>query len=62
MDFGSGARERHDNYCLGESQVLEDADPRNWIGDKGFIGNGMITPFRGPAGGELLDSRPFQDR
>jgi hypothetical protein len=30
---------RHDNYCLGESQVLEDADPLNWIGDKGFIGN-----------------------
>ena len=46
---------RHDNYCLGESQVLEDADPLNWIGDKGFIGNWMITPFRKPAGGELLD-------
>ncbi len=46
---------RHDNYCLGESQVLEDADPLDWIGDNGFIGNGMITPFRKPAGGELLD-------
>jgi hypothetical protein len=46
---------RHDNHCLGESQILEDADPPNWIGDKGFIGNGMITPFRKPAGGELLD-------
>ena len=46
---------RHDNYCLCESQVLEEAETLNWIGDKGFIGNGMITPFRKPAGGELLD-------
>jgi hypothetical protein len=46
---------RHDNYCLGDSQVLEGADPIDWIGDKGFLGNGMITPFRKPAGGELLD-------
>ena len=28
---------------------------KNWIGDKGYIGNNMITPFRKPAGGELLD-------
>jgi DDE superfamily endonuclease/Helix-turn-helix of DDE superfamily endonuclease len=48
-------RKRHDNHCLGESQVLADADPRDWIGDKGFIGNGMITPSRKPAGGELLN-------
>jgi DDE superfamily endonuclease/Helix-turn-helix of DDE superfamily endonuclease len=46
---------RHDNYCLGESHVLENADPLDWVGDMGFIGNGMITPFRKPAGGELLD-------
>jgi DDE superfamily endonuclease len=30
-------------------------DPKNWIGDKGYIGNHMITPFRKPAGGELLN-------
>ena len=30
-------------------------NPRNWIGDKGYIGNNMITPFRKPAGSELLD-------
>ena len=29
-------------------------NPRNWIGDKGYIGNNMITPFRKPAGGDLL--------
>ena len=30
-------------------------DPKNWMGDKGYIGNGMITPFRKPEGRELLD-------
>src|SRR5260370_40509512 len=29
--------------------------PRNWLGDKGYIGNNMLTPFRKPEGGELLD-------
>ena len=46
---------RHDNYCLGESGVLLGMDPGNWVGDKGYVGNGMITPFKKPAGGELLD-------
>ncbi len=45
---------RHDNHCLGQSEVLEPMDPRNWFADKGYIGNGMITPFKKPAGGELL--------
>jgi hypothetical protein len=35
--------------------VLMGMDPKNWIGDKGYIGNNMITPYRKPAGGELLD-------
>ena len=46
---------RHDNYCLGESGALLTLDPKNWIGDKGYVGNGMITPFKKPAGGELTD-------
>jgi hypothetical protein len=29
--------------------------PRNWLGDKGYIGNNMLTPFRKPEDGELLD-------
>ncbi len=29
-------------------------DPGNWIGDKGYVGNDMITPFKKPPGGELL--------
>ena len=45
----------HDNYCLGESGVLLTMDPKDWIGDKGYVGNDMITPFKKPAGGELLD-------
>ena len=46
---------RHDNHCLGESGVLLSADPRNWLGDKGYIGNNMLTAFRKPEGGQLLD-------
>jgi hypothetical protein len=46
---------RHDNYCQEESGVLLTVNPKNWIGDKGYVGNNMITPYRKPAGGELLD-------
>jgi DDE superfamily endonuclease/EcoEI R protein len=40
---------------LGESGVLLTLDPGGWIGDKGYVGNGMITPIKNPAGRELLD-------
>ena len=40
---------RHDNYCLGESGALQTLDPMNWVADKGYVGNGMITPFKKPA-------------
>ena len=46
---------RHDNHCLGESGVILTLDPCNWIGDKGYIGNDMITPIRKPAHRDLLD-------
>jgi hypothetical protein len=48
------AGSRHDNHCFGESGVLLSLDPRNWFGDKGYVGNNMITPFKKPEGGELL--------
>ena len=48
-------RSRQDNYCQPESGVLLAMNPKNWIGDKGYIGNKIITPYRKPAGGELLD-------
>jgi DDE superfamily endonuclease/Helix-turn-helix of DDE superfamily endonuclease len=45
---------RHDNYCMGESGVLMTMNARNWIADKGYVGNDIITPFKKPKGGELL--------
>jgi len=46
---------RHDNFCLGESGALLEVAPENWIGDKGYVGNDMITPFKKPIGRELTD-------
>ena len=45
---------RHDTYCLSESGVLLTLDPGSWIGDKAYIGKGMITPVRKPAHRDLL--------
>ena len=39
---------RHDTYCLNESGVLA-SEPENWIGDKGYVGNNMLTPIKNPA-------------
>jgi hypothetical protein len=46
---------RHDTHCLSESGVLLTLDPGNWVGDKGYVGNDMITPVRKPAHRDLLD-------
>jgi hypothetical protein len=46
---------RHDSYCLNESGVLLTLDPANWVGDKGYVGNDMITPIKKPAHRDLLD-------
>jgi hypothetical protein len=46
---------RHDSYVVKDSSVLDSIDPYDYIGDKGFVGNGMITPFKKPARGKLLD-------
>ncbi len=46
---------RHDSYCLSESAALLTLDPARWMGDKGYIGNDMITPVRKPAHRKLLD-------
>jgi hypothetical protein len=46
---------RHDTHCLRESGVLLALDPASWIGDMGYIGNGMVTPIRKPAHRKLLD-------
>jgi hypothetical protein len=40
-------RQAQDHYCLRESDVL--LDPSNWLGNKGYVGNQMITPIKKPA-------------
>lgn len=39
---------RHDTYCLRESGALSSEAAANWIGDKGYVGNGMDTPYKKP--------------
>jgi hypothetical protein len=46
---------RHDTYCINESGVLLTLDPGSWLGDKGYIGNSMITPIKKPIYRDLLD-------
>jgi hypothetical protein len=46
---------RHDSAALDLSNVLEGMNPANWIGDKGYVGKGMITPCKKPQGGQLAD-------
>ena len=46
---------RHDAYCLSESGALDTLNPGDWIGDKGYVGKGMITPIKKLADQELLD-------
>lgn len=46
---------RHDTFCLKESGVLLTLDPGNWAGDKGYVGNNMITPIKKPTHRDLLD-------
>jgi DDE superfamily endonuclease/Helix-turn-helix of DDE superfamily endonuclease len=46
---------RHDSHCLGESGVLLGVDPGQWVGDKGYVGNKMITPIKKPECRDLLD-------
>jgi hypothetical protein len=46
---------RHDSAALEISGVLDGLDPADWTGDKGYIGNGMLTPIRKPQFRGLLD-------
>jgi hypothetical protein len=46
---------RHDSHCLAEAAVLTGMDARNWMGDKGYVGNNMITPIKKPPHRDLLD-------
>jgi hypothetical protein len=46
---------RHDSYCLGESAAVLTSAPGNWIGDKGYVGNNMLTPIKKPKHRDLLE-------
>ena len=44
----------HDARAFREAKLDDAFDSTNSIGDKGYLGTGMLTPFRKPPGGELL--------
>jgi len=46
---------RHDSHCLRESGALDGFPAQSWIGDKGYLGLGMMTPYRKPTDRDLLD-------
>jgi hypothetical protein len=46
---------RHDTHCLRESGALPVDAANNWVGDKGYVGNDMITPYKKPLHRGLLD-------
>jgi hypothetical protein len=46
---------RHDAHCIHESSVLVGFPEGSQMGDKGYIGKGMITPIRKPECRDLLD-------
>ena len=47
----------HDAKALRESGLLDDEARSDHLGDKGYIGLGMITPVRKHPGGELHESQ-----
>jgi transposase len=46
---------RHDSAALDASGALNGDTALDFIGDKGYIGKGMLTPIRKPAHRDLLD-------
>jgi hypothetical protein len=45
----------HDAKGIRDTGLTDILTGDNTIGDKGYLGTGIITPFRKPPGGELLD-------
>ena len=52
----------HDVAALDASGLLEGMDPSGWIGDKGYVGRGMITPHKKPPNGELSETAKEANR
>ena len=44
------------------SGLLEGIDHSGWIGDKGYIGRGMITPHKKPPNGELSETAKEENK
>jgi len=45
----------HDAKAVTDTGTAALLDTGNSIGDKGYLGTGIVTPFRKPAGGKLLE-------
>ncbi|MDP8927780.1 MAG: transposase [Actinomycetota bacterium] len=45
----------HDAKAIHDTGLVDILGDDNAIGDKGYLGTGVTTPFRKPAGGELLN-------
>lgn len=45
----------HDGKAIHDTGLSELLGEDNSVGDKGYLGTGITTPFRKPAGGELLE-------
>ena len=52
----------HDVAALDASGLLEGMDPSGWIGDKGYVGRGMITPHKKPPNGELSETAKEENK
>ncbi|XGP79118.1 transposase [Actinokineospora auranticolor] len=46
---------RNDIVGLKASRILDGRDPSTWLGDKGYIGSGILTPIRKPRNREQPD-------
>ncbi len=45
----------HDAKGIHDTGLVDVLGEHNAVGDKGYLGTGITTPYRKPAGGELLD-------
>ena len=52
----------HDVAALDASGLLDGIDPSGWIGDKGYVGRGMITPHKKPPNGELSETAKEENK
>ena len=46
----------------GSREWIEGMDPSGWIGNKGYVGRGMITPHKKPPNGELSETEKEANR